>query len=63
MMLTSKTKQNMLDISSYLINLLYNTGDTHCKTIRLKAYSDTLNKHLHGILDYDKVEFLYLPIL
>ena len=53
----------MLAISSYLINLLFNTGDTYCKMLRLKAYSDTLKKHLYGILDYAEVEFIYPPML
>ena len=57
MMLTSQAQQTVLAISSYLINLLFNTGDAYYKTLRLKAYSDTLKKHLYGILDYTKVEF------
>ena len=63
MMLTSQAQQTVLAISSYLINLLFNTGDAYFKTLRLKAYSDTLKKHLYGILDYAKVEFLYPPML
>ena len=31
--------------------------------LRLKAYSDTLKKHLYGILDYAKVEFFHPPML
>ena len=63
MILTSQAQQNMLAISSYLINLLFNTGNAYCKTLRLKAYSDTLKKHLYGILDYAEVEFFHPPIL
>ena len=63
MMLVSQPQQTVLAISSYLINLLFNTGNTYRKTIRLKTYSDTLKKHLYGILDYTKVDFLYLPML
>ena len=63
MMLTSQAEQTVLAISSYLINLLLNTGNAYCKTLRLKAYSDTLKKHLYGILDYAEVEFLYPPML
>ena len=53
----------MLAISSYLINLLFNTGNVYHKMLRLKANSDTLKKHLYGILDFAEVEFLYLPML
>ena len=63
MMLTSQTQQTVLAISSYLINLHFNTGDAYQKTLRLKTYSDTLKKHLFGILDYAEVEFLYPPML
>ena len=52
MMLTSQAQKTVLAISSYLINLLFNTGYAYSKTLRLKAYSDTLKKHLYGILDY-----------
>ena len=62
-MLTSQAQQTMLVISSYLINLLFDTGDAYCKTLKLKAYSDTLKKHLYSILDYAEVEFLYPPML
>ena len=62
-MLVSQAQQNVLAISNYLINLLLNIGDTYCKRPRLKTYSDTLKKHLYGILDYAKVEFLYPPML
>ena len=47
----------MLAISSYLINLLSITGDVYQKTLKLKAYSDTLKKHLFGILEYAEVKF------
>ena len=62
-MLTSQAHQTVLAISSYLINLLFNTSKAYCKTLRLKAYSNTLKKHLYDILDYAKVEFLYPPLL
>ena len=62
-MLTSQDQQAVLAVSSYLINLLFNTGDAYHKTLRLKAYSDTLKKHLYGVLEYTKVEFLYSPML
>ena len=62
-MLTGQAQKTVLAISSYLINLLFKTGDAYRKTLRLKAYSDTLKKYLYGILDYAKVEFLYLPML
>ena len=62
-MLTSQTQQTVLAVSSYLINLVLNTGDAHCKTLRLKAYSDTLKKHPYRILDYAEMEFLYPPML
>ena len=55
MMLTSQAQQTVLAISSYLINLLFKTGDAYCKMLRLNAYSDTLKKHLYGILDYTEV--------
>ena len=63
MMLTSQAQQTALAISSYLIKLLLNTGDAYCKTLRLKVYTDTLKKHLYGILDYAKVEFFHPPML
>ena len=53
----------MLEISRYLINLLFNTGNAYCKTLRRKAYSDTLKKHLYGILEYAEVESIHPPIL
>ena len=62
-MLTSQAKQTVLLISSYLINLLFNTGDAYCKTLRLKAYCYTLKKHLYGILDYAEMEFYHPPML
>ena len=62
-MLTSQAQQTVLATSSYLINLLLNTGDTYHKMLRLKAYSDTFKKHLYGILNYAEVEFLYPPML
>ena len=62
MMLTSQAQQTVLAISSYLINLLFNTVNTYCKTLRLKACSDTLKKHLYGILDYTEEEFVYPPM-
>ena len=62
-MLTSQAQQTMLAISSYLINLLFITGDAYCKTLRLKAYSDTLKKYLYGILDYVEVKFFHPPML
>ena len=60
-MLISQAQQTMLAISSYLINLLFITGDAYCKTLRLKAYSDTLKKYLYGILDYAEVNSFILP--
>ena len=63
MTLTSQAQQTVVAISSYLINLLYYTGNAYCKTFRLKAYSDTLKKLLYGILDYTEVEFFYPPML
>ena len=62
-MLKSQAQQTMLAISSYLINLLFNTSGAYHKTLRLKAYSDTLKKHIYGILDYTKMEFFFLPML
>ena len=62
-MLISQAQQSMLAISSYLINLLFNTGNAYNKTLRLKAYSDTLKKHLYGILDYAEVELFHPPML
>ena len=62
-MLTSQDQQAVLALSSYLINLLFNTGDAYHKRLRLKDYSDTLKKHLYGVLEYTKVEFLYSPML
>ena len=59
MMLTSQAQQTVMAISSYLINLLFKTGDVYCKKLRLKACSYTLKKHLYGILDYAKVEFFH----
>ena len=61
-MLTSQTQQTVLAISGYMINLLFNTGNAYKKILRLKAYSDTLKKHVYDILDYTKVEFLYLSM-
>ena len=63
MMLTSQTQQTVLAISSYLINPLLNTGNAYCKTLRLKSYSDTIKKHLYGILDYTKGKLFYPPML
>ena len=63
MMLTSQAQQTVLDILSYLINLLSIIGDAYCKTLRLKAHSDTLKKQLCGILDYAKVKFIHPPML
>ena len=62
-MLTNQAQKIVLAISSYLINLLFNSSDAYCKILRLKAYSDTLKKHLYGILDYIEVEFLYPTML
>ena len=62
-MLTSQAHQTVLAISNHLINLLSITGDTYCKTLRLTAYSDTLEKHLSGILEYTKEKFFYHPML
>ena len=59
MMQISQAQQNVLDIPSYLINLLSITGGTYCKTLRLKAYNDNLKKHLSGILGYIEVEFFH----
>ena len=63
MTLASQAQQIVLAISSYLINLFFNTGDTYYKTLRLKTYSDTFKKYIYSILDYAKVEFLYPPML
>ena len=63
MILTSQAQQTVLAISSYLINLLFNTGDAYHKMLRLKAYSNNLKKHIYSILDYAKVEFFHPPIL
>ena len=62
-MLRSQAHQTVLSISSYLINLLFNTGDAYCKTLRFKAFSYTLKKHLYCILEYNKVEFFHPPML
>ena len=66
MILTSQAQQTMLAISSYLINLLFNTDNAYSKMLRLKAYSDTLinkKKHLYGIVDYTKILFFHPPML
>ena len=63
MMLTNQAQQTMLAISSYLINLLFNTGNAYSKILKLKAYSGTLKKNLYGISDHAKVEFLYCSML
>ena len=62
-MLISQAQQTVLAILSYLINLLFNTGDAYHKTIKLKAHSDTLKNYLYGILDYAEVEFFHPPML
>ena len=62
-MLTNQAQKTMLAISSYLIKLLSITGDAYCKTLRVKAFSDTLKKHLSGILDYAEVKFFDPPML
>ena len=62
-MLTSQAQQTVLDISSYLIDILSITGDVCHKMLRLKTYSDTIKKHLSGILDYSEVEFIHPPLL
>ena len=62
-MLTSQAQKIVLAISNYLINLLFNTSDAYCKMLRLQAYSDTLKKHLYGVLNYIEVEFLYPTML
>ena len=61
MMLTSQAQKTVLAISSYFINLLYNTHNAYFKTLRLKAYTDALKKYLYGILDYTEVEFFIFP--
>ena len=63
MMLKKKAQQTVLAIASYLINVLSITGDTYCKTLRLKAYSDNLKKNLSGILYYAEVESFQTPML
>ena len=63
MTLTSQTQQTVLDILRYSINLLFNTGNAYHKTLRIKAYRDTLKKHLVGILDCAKVEFFHCCML
>ena len=60
---TSQAQKTVLAISIYLINLLFNTRKVYHKTLRLKAYSDTLKKHLYSVLDYAEVEFFYLSML
>ena len=50
--LTSQAQQTVLAILSYLINVIFNTGDASLKTLRIKAYRGTLKKHLYSILDY-----------
>ena len=62
-MLTGQAQKTVLAISSYLINLLFNTGYAYSKTLWLKAYSDTLKEHLYGILDYAEMEFFHPPML
>ena len=62
-MLKSQAQQTVLAISSYLINLLSITGNVHHKMLRLKSYSDTLKRHLPGILHYAKVKIFHPPIL
>ena len=63
MMLTSQAQQTMLAISSYLINLLFNTGDAYHKMPKLEAYSNTLKKDLYGIQGYTKVGFFHYTML
>ena len=41
-MLTIQAQQTVLAILSYLINLLFKTGNAYYKMLRLKAYRDTL---------------------
>ena len=53
----------MLAISSYLIKLPSITDDAYYKILKLKAYSDTLKKHLSSILDYAEVQLFYPPML
>ena len=62
-MLKSQAQQTVLAISSYLINLLFRISDAYHKTLRVKAYSDTLEKHLSSILDYTEMEFFHPPML
>ena len=62
MIQTIQAQQIVLVISSYLISILFNTGDAYWKTLMLKAYSDTLKKYLYGILDHAKVEIFYPPM-
>ena len=52
----------MLVIPTHLSNLLSTTSDAYNKTLRLKAYSDTLKKHISNILDYAKVKFFNLSM-
>ena len=44
MILRSQAQEIVLAILSYLINLLSITSDADFKTLRLKAYSDTLKR-------------------
>ena len=63
MMLTSQAQKIVLVLSSFLINLFFNTGDAYYNKFKLKAYNDTLKKHHYSILDYNEVEFFHPPML
>ena len=52
----------MMAMLSYLINILSISGIVYYKTLRLKAFSDTLRKYLSGILDYAEVKFFHPPM-
>ena len=54
MLLKGQAQKPMLAISCYLYKLLSTTSYVYCKTLRIKAYSDTLKKHLYGFLVYSK---------
>ena len=61
-MLTNQAQQTGLAITSYLKNLLFITDNIYHKMLRLKAYSDTLNKHLWYLRLY-QMEALLSPML
>ena len=62
-MLPGQVLKIMLAISSYLVNWLFITSNTYCKTLKLKTYSDNLKEHLSGILNYSELQSFHLPML